>query len=98
MRENLDLTYGALFSQRVLLALVAGGLQRDEAYRIAQRTAQQAWDTRTPLREILEAEQGGWAASLDLDEIFDLGHYTKHAAEIVGRLDLLAGGTPLATA
>ena len=56
MRENIDLTYGALFSQRVLLALVAGGLQRDEAYRIAQRTAQQAWDTRTPLRSLLEAE------------------------------------------
>ncbi len=87
MRENIDLTYGALFSQRVLLALVAGGLQRDEAYRIAQRTAQQAWDTRTPLRSLLEAEPG---LGLDLDVIFDLGHYTKHAAEIVGRLDTLA--------
>ena len=54
MRENIDLTYGALFSQRVLLALVANGLQRDDAYRIAQRTAQQAWDTRTQLRSILE--------------------------------------------
>ena len=57
MRENIDLTYGALFSQRVLLALVAGGLQRDDAYRIAQRTAQQAWDTRTQLRSILEADE-----------------------------------------
>ena len=35
MRENLDITCGALFSQRVLLALVEGGMQRDEAYRIA---------------------------------------------------------------
>ena len=33
MRENLELTHGALFSQRVLLALVAGGLDRDDAYR-----------------------------------------------------------------
>src|ERR1700742_2949633 len=71
MRENLDLTYGALFSQRVLLALVQTGLQRDDAYRIAQRTAQQAWDTRTPLREILEAEP---ELGLDLEEIFDLNH------------------------
>ena len=38
MRENLELTHGALFSQRVLLALVASGLERDEAYRIAQST------------------------------------------------------------
>jgi adenylosuccinate lyase len=84
MRENIGLTYGALFSQRVLLALVAGGLQRDDAYRIAQRTAQQAWDTQTQLREILEAEP---ELGLDLDDIFDLQHYTRYAAEIVGRLD-----------
>jgi adenylosuccinate lyase len=84
MRENLDLTYGALFSQRVLLALVAGGLQRDEAYRITQEAAQRAWDTHTPLRELLEAQP---ELGLDLDEIFDLGHYTRHAPEIVGRLD-----------
>ncbi len=42
MRTNLDLTYGALFSQRVLLALVATGRSRDEAYRIVQQLAQRA--------------------------------------------------------
>ncbi|MBJ7519692.1 MAG: adenylosuccinate lyase [Solirubrobacteraceae bacterium] len=82
MRENIDLTYGALFSQRILLALVAKGLQRDDAYRIVQESAQEAWDSRTPLRELLEREELG----LDLDEIFDLGHYTRYADEIVGRL------------
>src|SRR5215218_9865143 len=40
MRENLELTSGALFSQRVLLALVESGMQRDDAYRIVQRLAQ----------------------------------------------------------
>ena len=87
MRENLDLTYGALFSQRVLLALVAAGRSRDEAYRITQEAAQRAWDERTPLRELLE---GRADLGLDLDEIFDLGHYTRYAGEIVGRLDALA--------
>src|ERR1700735_4678404 len=37
MRENLDLTYGALFSQRLLLALAQGGQSRDDAYRVVQR-------------------------------------------------------------
>src|SRR5436309_4938147 len=32
MRDNLELTHGALFSQRVLLALVARGFDREEAY------------------------------------------------------------------
>jgi len=90
MRENVDLTYGALFSQRLLLALVAQGLIRDDAYRIAQEHAQRAWDTRTPLRELLDAEAaadpGGPVAQLDLDLVFDLGHYSRHAAEIVDRL------------
>ena len=39
MRANLELTHGALFSQRVLLALVEPGMQRDEAYRLVQRAA-----------------------------------------------------------
>ena len=85
MRHNLEITCGALFSQRVLLALVSHPthpMQRDEAYRIVQRTAQQAWDTQTPLRSILESEGLG----LDLDAIFDYGHYVRHVPEVLGRL------------
>jgi len=88
MRANLELTHGALFSQRVLLALVERGLSRDEAYRIVQEDAQRAWDTGTPLRELLAARDLPFA--LDLDELFDLRHYTRHAGRIVGRLDALA--------
>jgi adenylosuccinate lyase len=84
MRENLDLTYGALFSQRVLLALVTGGMTRDEAYRVAQELAQRAWDERIPLRDLL-AERP--ELGLDLDTIFDLGHYARYADQIVSRLD-----------
>jgi adenylosuccinate lyase len=83
MRANLDLTHGALFSQRVLLALVTQGMQRDDAYRIVQEDAQRAWDTATPLRDLLAARDLG----LDLDEIFDLAHYTRHAREVIGRLE-----------
>ena len=82
MLKNLDLTCGALFSQRALLALIDTGLQRDEAYRIVQQTAQRAWDAGTPLRELLAERDLG----LDLDAVFDLSAYTRHAAEIVGRL------------
>jgi adenylosuccinate lyase len=83
MRANLELTHGALFSQRILLALVQSGMQRDEAYRIVQDEAQRAWDTGTPLRDLLAQRDLG----LDLDDLFDLAHYTRHAREVVGRLD-----------
>jgi len=88
MRENLELTHGALFSQRVLLALVQRGYTRDDAYRAVQRLAQQALDERTPLRELLAADPSG--RELDLDVIFDYEPFVRHAEEIVGRLDLIA--------
>jgi adenylosuccinate lyase len=87
MRVNLDLTYGALFSQRVLLALVETGLTRDDAYRVVQRLAQQAIDERTPLRELLAGDSAG--AGLDLDSIFDYAPFVRYADEIVGRLDAI---------
>ncbi|MEA2182566.1 MAG: adenylosuccinate lyase, partial [Solirubrobacteraceae bacterium] len=88
MRRNLDLTHGALFSQRALLALVSNGMARDEAYRIIQETAQRAWDEETPLRDLLEERD----LDIDLDVVFDLGDYTRHAEEIVGRLDGVVDG------
>src|SRR4029077_17351801 len=45
MRENLELTHGALFSQRALTALVESGMSRDDAYRVVQENAQRAWDS-----------------------------------------------------
>ncbi len=88
MRENLELTYGAIFSQRVLLALVEQGRARDDAYRVVQRLTQRALNERTPLRELLVADEAG--AGLDLEAIFDYGSYVRYADEIIGRLDEIA--------
>jgi len=92
MRANLELTCGALFSQRLLLALVEQrGLERDEAYRIVQRLAQRALDERTPLRRLLAAGAGGpETAGLDLDALFDYAPFVRHADEIIARLDQIA--------
>jgi phosphoribosylformylglycinamidine synthase PurS subunit len=46
MRQNLELTGGLIFSEAVLLALVDKGLSRDEAYRLVQRHAMKAWESR----------------------------------------------------
>jgi adenylosuccinate lyase len=91
MRENLEMTYGALFSQRVLLALVESGISRDDAYRVVQRLAQQAIDSRVPMRSLLEADPAG--AGLDLDSIFDYAPFVRYADEIVGRLDAITAAS-----
>ena len=85
MRENLELTHGALFSQRALTALVESGMTRDDAYRVVQENAQRAWDTGTEFRELL-AEA---APDLDLDAVFDYGAYLTHLPEIFERLEAL---------
>jgi adenylosuccinate lyase len=88
MRSNLELTHGALFSQRVLLALVEAGATRDDAYRIVQRLAREAIEQERPMRELLAEDPAG--AALDLDAIFDYRPFVRHAEEIVGRLDEIA--------
>ncbi|MGI8659665.1 MAG: adenylosuccinate lyase [Thermoleophilaceae bacterium] len=85
MLANLQATYGALYSQRALLALVEAGRSRDEAYRIVQDNARRAWDQGIAFRELLAAA----APELDLDAVFEPGAYTRHAVEIVARLDAL---------
>lgn len=86
MRENLELTHGALFSQRALTALVESGMSRDDAYRLVQGSAQRAWDEETSFRELIAAK----APELDLDAVFDYGAYLEHVPEVIARLDRLA--------
>jgi adenylosuccinate lyase len=85
MRANLELTHGALFSQRALTALIESGMTRDEAYRLVQEAAQKAWDTGTPFRDLL-AEA---APQLDLDDVLDPQAYLTHVPEVLARLDRL---------
>ncbi len=88
MRANLDLTYGALFSQRALTALVESGMTRDDAYRVVQENAQRAWDSGTQFRQLLEGTEAG--GRIDLDAVFDYGAYLTHLPEIFERLQALA--------
>jgi adenylosuccinate lyase len=89
MRENLEASYGLVFSEAVLLALVESGLARDDAYRITQRAATCAWEERRSFRAVL-ADDPDVTAHLSparLDECFDLEHATEHAARAVDALD-----------
>jgi adenylosuccinate lyase len=88
MQDNLELTRGALFSQRVLLALIGTGRSREESYRIVQDLARHSWEEGIPLRDQLASDER--TRALDLAAIFDYDHYVRNAAEIVARLDAIA--------
>ncbi|HSX22820.1 MAG TPA: adenylosuccinate lyase, partial [Gaiellaceae bacterium] len=76
MRRNLESSHYLFFSQRVLLALVEAGLQRDDAYRLVQRNAMRAWDEELDFRELARADEE-IASRIDLDAAFDLDSYTR---------------------
>jgi adenylosuccinate lyase len=89
MRRNLEASHGLYFSQRVLNALVAAGLARDDAYRLVQRNATRAWDEELDFRELVRADDE-IAGRVDLDAVFDLGEYTRHVDTVFARLHSLA--------
>src|SRR5439155_9380553 len=71
MRRNLDASHGLVFSHRLLLALVDSGLQRDEAYRLVQEHAMQAWEEERDFRTLVSADSE-IVRHVDLDAVFDL--------------------------
>jgi adenylosuccinate lyase len=90
MRENLDRSYGLVFSQRVLLALIDTGMSRGDAYAIVQRNAMCAWNERRPFKELLLAdpEVTSRLSAQDLDGIYDYSFYLANVGATFDRLGL----------
>ena len=91
MRKNLDASRGLFFSQRLLLALVASGISRDEAYRLVQAHAMRAWEEERDFPELVRAdpEITGRLDEGTLDSVFDLDHYARHVDTVFERLHAL---------
>jgi adenylosuccinate lyase len=90
MRANMDASFGLVFSQPVLLALVQGGLGRDEAYRIVQDNAARAWAEKRSFRELLDADPRVAVDATLLDEAFDLQRSLRHSPAVFDAVDAIA--------
>ena len=90
MRQNLESTAGAIYSQPALLALVDAGMDRQAAYKIVQRLALDAWDHGTSLRDALAAdpEVSARVAPEVLDRVFDPLAQLQHVDAIFDRVGL----------
>jgi len=88
MRANLEATGGLFFSQRLMLALVESGLDRDTAYRAVQRHAMRAWDEGLDFRNLVRSD-AEVAGRVDVGEIFDIGAFTRHVDVVFARLRAL---------
>jgi adenylosuccinate lyase len=57
MIENLNMTFGLIHSQKVLLSLAKKGLKRQDAYVMVQRNSMKTWDEKIPLLDSLKADE-----------------------------------------
>jgi len=91
MAENLDKSYGLVYSQRVLLKLTDAGVARQVAYEIVQRNAMRAWRERRSFLDLLvaEPEVSGRLAADELKACFDPAWYLRHVDAIFKRIGLL---------
>ncbi len=88
MRRNLGATHGLVFSHRLLLALVDSGLPRDDAYRLVQRHAMEAWESEADFAQLVR-DDPDVAGRVDLDAVFDLDATVRHVDTVFDRLHAL---------
>jgi len=90
MKENLEITKGLVFSQRVMLALIDKGLSRQEAYEIVQRNAMKSWGERVSFFDLLQADPDvvKHLSKDELEGIFDYGYFLRHVGAVFQRLGL----------
>jgi len=90
MKENMERSYGLMYSQRVLLRLAETGLPRQQAYEMVQRNAMRAWQERKPFRALLadDPEVTARLTPADLDGCFDPAWYLRHVDAIYKRVGL----------
>jgi adenylosuccinate lyase len=88
MLANLEMTKGVIFSQLVLLQLVAKGMSREEAYAIVQRNAMNSWESGRHFKELL-SEDGTVSTCLgpqELELIFRNENFLKQVDFIFERI------------
>src|SRR5262249_2295105 len=87
MRQNLELLGGLVFSEGVMLRLVAAGLPRQKAYEIVQRSALRAGAGEGRFRDLLGADPEVTARvpAAELDAVFDVEHHLRHVDTIFAR-------------
>ena len=88
---NMEKTRGLVFSQRVMLALVDRGVDRDSAYRLTQSSALKAWDEGKDLKSLLLADPAVMEklGPAEVEDLFDYNYHLKNVDYIFRRAGLL---------
>ena len=87
MQKNLNITNGIFFSQRVLLELTNAGFTREEAYKIVQKNAMNAWRDNTSFFSNIKLDKKitSKIPVNKLKKLFDFSYHTKKINIIFNR-------------
>jgi adenylosuccinate lyase len=93
MKENLEITQGLIFSQRVMLALIEKGLSREKAYKMVQRNSMKAWKERVSFLDLLKSDPdvSKHLSKSELGGIFDYGYFLRYTDDVFARIGLGRG-------
>ncbi len=88
MRRNLDLGKGLVFSGQLLLELTARGMRREDAYRVVQSHAMEAWKSEGDFKErvLSDPEILGVLGAAEIEEVFRLERYLTHVDAVFERV------------
>lgn len=87
MLKNANLFGGIVYSQKVLLTLIEKGLTREEAYKIVQRNAINAFENNNNFKLNLENDEEvkKYLSIIEIDNCFNTQDYLKNIEEIYKR-------------
>ena len=88
MEENLNLLRGLIYSQQVMIRLMAKGVQRRSAYEMVQRNALKVWNEGREFKEVIseDPEILNYLNKEDIDELISLDYHLKHVEDIFDRV------------
>lgn len=90
MKQNMEATFGLIYSQRLLLKLIDKGMSREEAYDLVQPKTAEAWNRQTTFRPLVEKDERMMAklSAEEVEEAFDYQYHLKRVDEIFERVGL----------
>lgn len=90
MKNNIDKTFGLVYSQRVMLTMIDKGLAREEAYDLVQPKAMESWETKVPFKELISADERitEVLTTEEIDGLFDENHHLQRVDVIFRRAGL----------
>ena len=80
MLDNINLSKGLIYSQRLMLTLIAAGMIREKAYRIVQESSNKAWNEGIELKELISINKDVTSIlnNQEIQKVFDINYFLKN--------------------